>query len=263
MQVRAIPTANARRTSRPVRLLPLAIAAAAVVFAVRLGGLTEGVATTFLSFSRSSAQETQASQPAGQLATAVDVQSQEAKIADSGQAAAKAADPAAESKPAAGSGDAAKALPANPVDISMMTTEEISVLQNLAARSDELKSWEQQLGLREGLIKATEQRLDEKMAELTKLKSSVEELLKQYDNKEDGKLKSLVTIYEKMKPKDAARILEETDMPTLLGVLERMKESKAAPILAAMDSKKAHKVTEALASRRDIAGAGAAGHPGS
>jgi flagellar motility protein MotE (MotC chaperone) len=58
-----------------------------------------------------------------------------------------------------------------------------------------------------------------------------------------------VKIYETMKPKDAARIFEQLDMPVLLGVLERMKEMKSSAILAAMDASKAKAATMALAER--------------
>ncbi|HEX3498406.1 MAG TPA: hypothetical protein VHT04_03700, partial [Stellaceae bacterium] len=68
--------------------------------------------------------------------------------------------------------------------------------------------------------------------------------------KDDAKIKSLVRIYETMKPKEAARIFEQLDLPVLLDVLEQMKELKTAPILAAMDPAKVKAVTLALAARQ-------------
>ena len=62
---------------------------------------------------------------------------------------------------------------------------------------------------------------------------------------------SLVKIYEKMKPKDAAQVFERLEMPVLLKVIERMKEAKTAPILAAMDPGKAKAVTVAIAGKDD------------
>jgi flagellar motility protein MotE (MotC chaperone) len=52
-----------------------------------------------------------------------------------------------------------------------------------------------------------------------------------------------------MKPKEAARIFEQLDLPVLLDVLERMKETKTSPILASMEPSKAKAVTLALAAR--------------
>ena len=55
-----------------------------------------------------------------------------------------------------------------------------------------------------------------------------------------------------MKPKDAARILENLEMDILLGVAERMKETKMAAILAKMDPKKARQVTVQLATSKEL-----------
>ena len=46
-----------------------------------------------------------------------------------------------------------------------------------------------------------------------------------------------------MKPRDAAAIFNDLDMPVLLQVLDRMKEAKAAPILAAMQPDRAREAT--------------------
>ena len=53
-----------------------------------------------------------------------------------------------------------------------------------------------------------------------------------------------------MKPRDAATIFNDLDMPVLLQVVDRMKEAKAAPVLAAMQPDKARDVTAQLARMR-------------
>ena len=65
-------------------------------------------------------------------------------------------------------------------------------------------------------------------------------------------MKSLVKVYENMKPKDAARIFEKLDMPVLLQVVERMKEQKLAAVLAEMDPGKAKSVTIELATQHQL-----------
>ncbi len=57
-------------------------------------------------------------------------------------------------------------------------------------------------------------------------------------------------MYEQMKPQDAARILDQLDVPVVLTMLSHMREMKAAPILAAMDPAKAKAVTLALAEQQ-------------
>ena len=59
-------------------------------------------------------------------------------------------------------------------------------------------------------------------------------------------------IYENMKPKEAAKIFEQLDMPILLDVVERMKEQKVSPILAEMEPSKAKTVTTEMAQQRQM-----------
>lgn len=130
------------------------------------------------------------------------------------------------------------------------TQNEIDVLQKLSVRREALDSRQKDLDLRENLVKAAEARIDKKIAEMKELQSNIEGMLKQVDRQDEEKLKSLVKIYENMKPKDAANILSTLELPVQLGVLGHMKEAKVAPILSAMDIQQAKLVTDAMAARR-------------
>lgn len=129
---------------------------------------------------------------------------------------------------------------------------EIDVLQSLSKRREELDARAKELQMREDLIKAAEMKVDGKIGELKGLKDQLEKLLAEYKQMEDAEIKSLVKIYENMKPKDAAAIFEELDMATLLRVVERMKEAKAAPVLAAMTPERAKELTVRLAEHRKL-----------
>ena len=74
----------------------------------------------------------------------------------------------------------------------------------------------------------------------------------EHQEQQNLQLKSLVKIYESMKPKDAAQIFEELDMTILVEILANMKEAKSAPILAAMDPKRVKEVTARLINRRTL-----------
>ena len=139
-----------------------------------------------------------------------------------------------------------------PTDIFEMTDEELVLLQSLSQRREEIEQRAREIDQREILLKAAEQRIDQKIAELERLQASIEALLVQHDEQSEAQLQSLVRIYESMKPKEAARIFEELDMEVLLEVLERMKERKTAPILAQMDPRRAKAVTLELAQRREL-----------
>jgi len=137
-------------------------------------------------------------------------------------------------------------------DIFEMTDEELVLLQSLSQRREELEQRAREIDEREVLLKAAEQRIEQRIGELERLQTSIEGLLVEHDEQTETQMQSLVKIYESMKPKDAARIFEELDMEVLLEVIERMKERKTAPILAQMNPQRAKTVTLELAQRREL-----------
>jgi len=160
-----------------------------------------------------------------------------------------------EAKPAGGEGGGEKKnpnvseTPGETVD-SRMSAAETELLKNLAKRREELDRWEQNISIKEATLEATEKRINDKIEKIEAMRQEVSVLLAQYNAQEDAKIRSLVKIYESMKPKDAARIFDEVEMPILLLVIDKMAEKKAAPILAEMDSKKAKQITVELAAQR-------------
>jgi flagellar motility protein MotE (MotC chaperone) len=122
----------------------------------------------------------------------------------------------------------------------------------LSERREELERWEANIEIKENTLDATEKRIDKKIAQIEAMKDEVAALLKQYNEKEDTKITSLVKIYENMKPEDAARIFDEVEMPILLLVIDKMSEKKVAPILAGMDPQKAKEITVQLAEQRRV-----------
>lgn len=129
---------------------------------------------------------------------------------------------------------------------------EVDLLQSLAQRRQELDGWAKQVQLKENMLIATEKRINEKVDNLQRMKKDIEDLLALYNEQEDTKIRSLVKIYENMKPKDAARIFEELDMPVLLLVVDKMSERKVSPVLANMSPQKAKDLTVQLAEQRKL-----------
>jgi flagellar motility protein MotE (MotC chaperone) len=154
-------------------------------------------------------------------------------------------------KPEAHPAEPPKADPQAPPDISAMSRSEVEVLQNLAARRQELEERGRELDMREKLLKASEQRIDERIADLKGIEANIQSLLQQRDAAQEAQLLSLVKVYEGMKPADAARIFDKLDMDILLPVAQRMKAPKIALVLAAMDDDAAKRLTVNLARRLD------------
>jgi flagellar motility protein MotE (MotC chaperone) len=138
------------------------------------------------------------------------------------------------------------------INSNNFTKSELELLKELSKRREKLEGEKKELSNREQILRATENKLDQKVEELKKLQSQLEDLMKEYDQKEQGKIMSLVKIYETMKPKDAAKIFNELEMPVLLKVVSNMKEVKVAPIIASMNPEKAKELSMEIAKQKPL-----------
>ncbi len=106
------------------------------------------------------------------------------------------------------------------------------------------------MATRKSVMTAAEQKLAVRMAELQTLQKKLENLDAAQKQKVETGWQGLVKVYETMKPKDAANIFNDLQMPVLLQVLDRMKDSKTAAVMAAMNPDRARDVTAELAQMR-------------
>ena len=172
-----------------------------------------------------------------------------ATIARPGEAAAEPGEGGA----AEGEGAVAAAEPAGGATLnpnSPFTAAELDMLQNLAFRREELDARDAELRLRANLLAVTEARIEERIAELRAVEATIQSLLITYDEQEEAQLQSVVSIYEAMKPKDAAKIFNELDMLILIELAERMRERLI--VLADMDPTADNALTVELATRRSL-----------
>jgi flagellar motility protein MotE (MotC chaperone) len=216
-----------------VRLLPILIFCAAFTLSLKVGSLWQGVSA----IAASSKTDSQQSENSG---TSSGEKGESEKLAKTG--------------PGSGKKSAASGKRPDSVhfDPSMVTDSELDLLQRLVERRAELRKRESQLDTRQRLLQATEKRIDGKLVELKHMQETISSLLRRHDKEKEVKMRSVVKIYESMKPKDAARIFEELEMPILLDVVERMREAKAAPIMANMSPRKAKSMTSSLTRRRSL-----------
>ena len=128
---------------------------------------------------------------------------------------------------------------------------ERAILGRLQDRRKELDTRSRELEMRENLLKATEKRLDAKLAELKDLEARVNAAMGTRDKAEADRFKSIVSMYENMKSKDAARILERLDMKIQVEVTGSIKPAKMSEILAQMTPEAAERLTVELARRAD------------
>ena len=128
---------------------------------------------------------------------------------------------------------------------------ERAVLERLQDRRKELDTRSRELEMRENLLKATEKRLDAKVAELKDAETRINTAMGNRDKAEAERFKSIVAMYENMKSKDAARILERLDMKILVEVATKINPRKMSEILAQMTPEAAERLTVELARRAD------------
>ncbi len=166
---------------------------------------------------------------------------------------ATAAPKLSEAKPAQASDPAVAPMDGKagaPVADTPVSDSEKSLLQDLRARRAQLDTREKSLDTREQVMAAAEQKLNARVDELSALQAKLEQLEQARKARDEANWQGLVKLYEAMKPRDAAVIFNDLDMPVLLQVLDRMKEAKAAPILAAMQPDRARDATTKLAQMR-------------
>lgn len=127
---------------------------------------------------------------------------------------------------------------------------ERALLEQLRARRTEIEAREQAVAQQEVMLRAAEQRLTRRVEELAALQSRLEALDRGRGEREEAGWRGLVRTYESMRPRDAAAIFNDLEMPVLVEILDRMGERKAAPVIGAMQPERARLVTTELARHR-------------
>lgn len=132
---------------------------------------------------------------------------------------------------------------------SVPSEAELKVLERLRQRRTDIETRDQELEMRENLLRATERKLDERIGELRTLEGKLDVGQSARKQKESEQLRALVVMYEAMKPKDAARVFDRLEAPVLIDLVTQMNPRKTSEILAAMNADAAQRLTVALARR--------------
>jgi flagellar motility protein MotE (MotC chaperone) len=134
---------------------------------------------------------------------------------------------------------------------AMRTTPpgERAVLERLQERRKELDSRARDLDMRESLLKAAEKRVEDKINELKATEGRVSAAMGQRESAEAQRFKGIVSMYENMKAKDAARIFDRLDIKILVEVSTAMNPRKMSEILSQMTPESAERLTVELANR--------------
>lgn len=130
---------------------------------------------------------------------------------------------------------------------------ERAVLEHLQERRQELESRGREIDLRENMLKAVEKKVETRTNELRDLEKSLGGAQQKKEEADAQQLKNLVTMYENMKAKDAARIFDRLEMRILVEVASQINPRRMSDILGNMSSEAAERLTVELANRATAA----------
>ncbi len=163
----------------------------------------------------------------------------------------------AEGKAEKAAAPAKGAAPPRPTDLaatmpqpgSAVSASERAILERLQDRRQELDTRAREIDIRENLLKAAEKRIESKVAEMKAVEARIGVATEQKGQAEADRFKGLVTMYESMKPKDAAKIFDRLEMSVLIQVAAKIAPRKMSDILGLMQPEAAEHLTVELARR--------------
>jgi flagellar motility protein MotE (MotC chaperone) len=130
-----------------------------------------------------------------------------------------------------------------------VSPSERAILERLQARRQELEARAREIDIRESLLKAAERRLESRVEELKGVESRISTATDQKNEADATRFKGLVTMYESMKPKDAAKVFDRLEMSVLLEIASQIAPRKMSDILGLMSTEAAERLTVELAHR--------------
>jgi flagellar motility protein MotE (MotC chaperone) len=137
-----------------------------------------------------------------------------------------------------------------PLDIDHPVSQaERAILESLQKRRAELDARARELDVREDLLRAAEKRVGGRIDELKDLEARVSAIMQQKDEGEAARFKNIVSMYDNMKAKDAAKIFDGLDLKILLDVAKEINPRRMSDILAQMAPENAQRLTVELAVR--------------
>ncbi len=131
------------------------------------------------------------------------------------------------------------------------TAAALAALEERAIRLDEQ---EQSIIQESAELEARRKDIEAQLEELESAKMALEQTLSIADVAAENDLGRLTSIYENMKPRDAASLFEKMDPEFSAGFIARMRPEFAAEVIAGMDPEIAYTISVVVAGRNSAAG---------
>jgi flagellar motility protein MotE (MotC chaperone) len=130
-----------------------------------------------------------------------------------------------------------------------VSPSERAILERLQARRQELEARAREIDIRESLLKAAEKRAEGRVEELKAIESRITGAVQQKADEDAARFKGIITMYEGMKPKDAAKVFDRLEMPVLFEIASHIAPRKMSDILGQMQPESAERLTVEMARR--------------
>jgi flagellar motility protein MotE (MotC chaperone) len=154
-----------------------------------------------------------------------------------------------EAKPAAAEPARPDGVVVFPDQTPSMPASERAILERLQSRRQELEARAREIDIRESLLKAAEKRMESRVEEVKAVESRISTATQQKTEADAARFKSLVIMYEGMKPKDAAKVFDRLEMPVLFEIASQIAPRKMSDILGLMSAEAAERLTVEMARR--------------
>ena len=135
------------------------------------------------------------------------------------------------------------------LDPKPLSAAERAILERLTERRQELEQRARELDVRETLLLEAEKRIESRTNELKDIEARIAVATEKKEEADRSRLKSLVTMYESMKAKDAAKIFDMLEIKLATEVASQINPRRMSDIMAQMTPEAAERLTVELANR--------------
>ncbi|MGL5166337.1 MAG: MotE family protein [Afipia sp.] len=130
-----------------------------------------------------------------------------------------------------------------------MSASERAVLERLQSRRQEIETRAREIDIRENLMKSAEKRIEGRIEEMKATEARISVSAQQKSDADAARFKGLVTMYEAMKPKDAAKVFDRLELSVLFEIASQIAPRKMSDIMGQMQPEAAERLTVEMARR--------------
>ncbi|MES2197655.1 MAG: flagellar protein FlbB [Pseudomonadota bacterium] len=136
-----------------------------------------------------------------------------------------------------------------PEQTAPVSASERAILERLQSRRQELEARAREIDIRESLLKSAEKRIESKVEEMKAVEGRISTATGAKSEIDAARFKGIITMYEGMKPKDAAKVFDRLEMSVLFEIASQIAPRKMSDILGLMSPEAAERLTVEMARR--------------